>query len=435
MKMTQNRIPGASPFRGSFLAALAVFVLAAAMPALAQDLAQDATRMEELEARTAAIMEELAALRAELELAKKETASVEIETLRTEVAQIAEIAQRAETSTLARDNPISVTHLAGYAAAGYSTTKDGTGSFDVANFNPIFHFQYADRILWESELEIDVGDNGETEVGLEYSTIDIFLNDNFAFVAGKFISPIGQFRQNIHPSWINKAPSAPPGFGHDAAAPAAEVGFQLRGGALVSETSKITYSAYVGNGPVLAVEDGELHGIESGGFTGDADDEKVVGGRFSLLPIPKLEFGLSAAFGDVAIVENDGMEVEDDAARSYDVFGADAAYQWNNFDLRAEYVHQKIGNQALSILPEGGTWKTWYAQGAYKFAQAKWEGVLRYTDYHSPHPEQSQEQVLVGLNYLLTANAVIKLAYEYNDGLNGELTNKDRIMFQIAYGY
>ena len=58
-------------------------------------------------------------------------------------------------------NTTSVTHLAGYAAAGYTSEKNGSDSFDVANFNPIFHFQYGDRILWESELEIAVEENGE----------------------------------------------------------------------------------------------------------------------------------------------------------------------------------------------------------------------------------------------------------------------------------
>ncbi len=111
------------------------------------------------------------------------------------------------------------------------------------------------------------------------------------------------------------------------------------------------------------------------------------------------------------------------------------SYQWNNFDLRGEYIHQDIDDEPTSVAPEGGKWKTWYAQGAYKFAQAKWEGVLRYTDYTSPHSDKSQEQLALGLNYLLTPNAVIKLGYEFNKGLTGEKTDNDRWLIQIAYGY
>ena len=412
-------------------ASLAAFLLAATS-ALAQT---DATRFEELEAKTAAMAEELASLRAELDKAKQAGSVADLQILRSEVINATQTAQRAEKSANEWKNTTAVTHFAGYAAAGYTDQKNGTGSFDVANFNPIFHFQYGDRILWESELEVEIEESGETKVALEYSAIDIFLNNNLVLVAGKFLSPLGNFRQNLHPSWINKLPSAPPGFGHDGAAPLAEVGFQLRGGMPIGEQSKFTYTGYVGNGPKLEGEDGELHGVDTDGFTGDADDEKIIGGRISFLPIPKLEIGLSGAFGDAAVVENDEMDFEGDPSRDYQVLGVDAAFQWDNFDFRGEYIQQDIDDQANSIVPEGGKWETWYVQGAYKFAQAKWEGVLRYTDYTSPHPDQSQEQWALGVNYLIAPNAVIKLGYEFNDGLTGEETDNDRWLIQIAYGY
>ena len=140
--------------------------------------------------------EELASLRAELDQAKQTGSVADLKILRSEVINATQTAQRAEKSANEWKNTTSVTHLAGYAAAGYTNQENGTDSFDVANFNPIFHFQYGDRILWESELEIEVDENGETEVALEYSTIDIFLNDYLVLVAGKFVSPIGNFRQN-----------------------------------------------------------------------------------------------------------------------------------------------------------------------------------------------------------------------------------------------
>jgi len=402
------------------------------LPAFAQT---DAARIVELEAKTAALAEALAEVRAELDQVKQAGSVGELATLRTDVTKVTQMAQRAEKSANEWKNTTAVTHLAGYAAAGYTSEKNGTDSFDVANFNPIFHFQYGDRILWESELEVEVEEDGSTNVALEYSSIDIFLNDNLMLIAGKFISPLGNFRQNVHPAWINKLPSAPVGFGHDGAAPLAEVGVQLRGGMLVGDNRRITYAGYIGNGPKLEGEDGELHGIDSDGFTGDADDEKIVGGRLSFLPIPKLEFGLSAAFGDAAVVENDGADFEGDPSRGYQVIGADIAYQWSNVDFRGEYIQQDIGDASGSVAPIGGKWQTWYLQGAYKFAGAKWEGVLRYADYNSPHADQSQEQWALGLNYLLTPNAIIKLGYEFNDGLAGERTDNDRWLAQIAYGY
>ena len=401
------------------IAALLTILLFIAGTAQAQT---DADRIDQLEARAAAMTAELAELRANLEQAKEQTAAVR------------QAAQRAETAASEWKDATAVTHLAGYASADYISPENGNSAF-AANFNPMFHYQYNDRILWEAELEIEVEENGDTDIGLEYSSIDLFLNNNLILVAGKFLSPLGNFRQNLHPSWINKFPSAPPGFGHDGAAPLAELGLQLRGGAVVGEKGKVTYSGYVGNGPKLEGEDGEIHGVETEGFAGNADDEMVFGGRLSFLPIPRLEVGVSGAFGDVSVVENDGMEIAGDTKRDYEVFGYDASFQWNTLDLRGEYIQQDIAAEPTSVAPEGAKWETWYVQGAYKFLDAKWEGVLRYTDFKSPHADDSQEQLAFGVNYLMTPSAMIKFAFESNDGLAGEATDDDRFLVQIAYGY
>lgn len=403
-----------------------------AAPALAQT---DTDRVDELEARMVALATELAALKGELEDARQAGPAAEIEALRTDVELAKQAAIKATQSSKEWNDVTSVTHLSGYASADYVSVENGESAF-AANFNPMFHFLYDDKILWEAELEVEVTESGETEIGLEYTTVDIFLNDNLTLVAGKFLSPIGNFRQNLHPSWINKLPSAPPGFGHDGAAPISEMGLQLRGVAPVGNNSKFLYSAYMGNGPKLEGEDGEIHAIEAEGFASNPDDEYVFGGRVAFLPIPALELAVSGAFGDVAVVENDGMDVEDDPTRDYTVLGFDATYRLGNFDLRGEYVSQEVDEEELSIAPEGGKWETWYVQGAYKFGQqGKWEGVARYTDFTSPHADDTQEQWALGMNYLISPSAMVKFGYESNKGEPGEVTDDDRWIAQIAYGY
>ncbi len=400
-------------------------------PVVAQD---NVSRIDQLEAKTISMEEELAALRAELETAKQTGSTEEVQTLHEETTAARQAAQRAERAANEWKDTTSVTHISGYASADFVSTENGSDAF-VANFNPMFHFLYGNKILWEAELEVEVEENGDTEIGLEYTTVDIFLTDKLTLLAGKFLSPIGQFRQNLHPSWINKLPSAPPGFGHDGAAPISEVGLQLRGVAPVGANGRITYAAYIGNGPKLEGEDGEIHAIEAEGFGGDPDDEKVFGGRIAFLPIPKLELAVSGAFGDAAVVENDETDIEGDPARDYTVLGFDASYRWNEFDFRGEYVMQEVDDQASSVAPEGGKWETWYAQTAYRFGQDKWEGVIRYTDFDSPHSDDSQEQWAFGINYLITPSAMVKLGYEANSGLAGEVTDDDRWVAQIAYGY
>ena len=397
-----------------------------ATPSLAQ---MHPERIAELEEQVSALTEQLGELSAELDEAKD---SEGLDGLRKDV-EANKVAIQATQSATTFTDATSVTHLSGYASADYLSVEDGPSAF-VANFNPMFHFLYDNKILWEAELEVEVEENGDTSIGLEYTTVDWFLNDKLTLIAGKFLSPIGNFRQNIHPSWINKLPSAPPGFGHDGAAPISEMGVQLRGVAPMG-SSKLTYAFYMGNGPKIEGEDGEIHAIEAEGFASDPDDEKVFGGRVAFLPIPSLEIGVSGATGDVSVVEDDGMDIEGDPKRGYDVIGLDASYRWRNLDLRGEYVSQEIDENPLSIAPEGGKWETWYAQAAYQFADGKWEGVVRYTDFDSPHADDTQEQLALGVNYLITPSAMLKFGYESNTGEPGEVTDADRWLIQIAYGY
>lgn len=339
--------------------------------------------------------------------------------------------------------PDTLVHMAGYADVGYVNAESTNGSFSVGRFAPIFHFQYRDLVMLEAELEIEVGDDGETETALEYLTLDWFINDYVTLVAGKFLSPIGQFRQNLHPSWINKLASAPPGFGHDGAAPVSDVGIQLRGGFPVGQV-RTNFAVYVSNGPELKTEfeDGEyeLDGVEAEGFSKDTDGEKVIGGRFAIIPFPGLELGLSAASGEAIITsveDGDSSLLAGEQTRDYDVIGADFNWQLKGFNFRGEYVETEVGaDTGVGVAAsEGATWETWYTQAAYRIPESKWEVVARYTDFDSPHDSQDQEQSALGVNYLFTSSFIGKFSYELNDGLSGSDADKDRVMFQMAYGF
>ena len=346
-------------------------------------------------------------------------------------------------------SPNTIVHLAGYGDVGYSESSgnNDNGNFRVGTFAPIFHFQYRDLVMLEAELEIDVEDNGETNTALEYMTIDLFMNDYAAFVAGKFLSPIGQFRQNIHPSWINKMASAPPGFGHDGAAPVSDVGFQLRGGLPAFGGIRSNYAFFASNGPTLESEDGELEGIDAEGFNEDADGDKVFGGRVAILPMPSLEIGLSGATGKAAVNSDDGesIDIKLEGERDYDVYGADFSYQLmsSNVDwlqglgLRGEYVKTEIGStdqgEAASA---GASWRTWYTQAAYRIPSTKIEAVVRYTDFDSALDSGDQKQWGWGLNYLFSSNVIGKLNYELNDGKESDsAADSNRFLIQLAYGF
>jgi hypothetical protein len=398
--------------------------VALAMPLnAAADAAYDA-----LKSQVEVLQNQLQQVQETLQQYEEKTATKqEVREVKQEVADVS--AQQSEWK-----NTDSVVHLAGYGDVTYSDGDNAVGAFTGARFNPIFHYQYKDLVLLEGELEFAVEDDGATDMALEYLTVDLLVNDYLTLVTGRFLSPIGQFRQNLHPSWINKLPTAPPGFGHDGAAPLSEMGVQARGGFPIGSPMFANYAVYVGNGPVVEFEDDEIHAIEAEGRASNDDDELVIGGRFGLLPVPGLEVGLSGATGEVNGINPNTSALDEN--RDYSVFGADIAYRWNDLNLRGEYIKQKVdAGSPAAYAPESWEWEAWYAQAAYRFAPTNWEGVVRYTDFDSPHGSQAQEQWAIGINYLFAPNAMAKVGYNFNDGLAGESTDDDRFQVQFAYGF
>jgi hypothetical protein len=448
--------------------ALFILTMILAMPVAAT--ADDT--YDDLRGQIETLEDQLQQLRQALESVKEEAASkADIGELRKQVAKEVttlktDVADAAEWKT-----PNTLIHMAGYADVGYVDQKNSDGSFNIGTFAPIFHYQYKDLVLLESELEFGVEEDGSTEVALEYLTIDYFLNDYVTIQAGKFLSPIGQFRQNVHPSWINKLASAPPGFGHDGAAPVSDVGFQVRGGFPVGDMFA-NYALFASNGPeLIATEEDEgfeLEGIEAEGFGSDADGDKVFGGRFGFLPLPGLEIGVSAATGKASVTSiaaghAEGEEEEDEhvdakfvgrissvagdeaaegaglgaePGRDYDVFGFDFLWSLSDLQLRGEYVRSEIGADNVGLTAsEGVTWETWYSQAAYRIPSTKWETVIRYSDFDSPHSSGDQQQWAAGLNYLFTPSFIGKFTYEFNDAQQGSSADSNRWLVQLAYGF
>ena len=244
---------------------------------------------------------------------------------------------------------LSKLHMAGYAnvdaIAGSDRQEDG---FTAARFAPIFHFQFSDRVLFEGELEIETNADGETEIAAEYATIDLMLNDYMALVAGKFLSPIGQFRQNVHPSWINKLPTAPVGFGHGGAAPLSDLGVQLRGGIPLSGSMRANYALFTSNGPTLVVDadPGEEVEIEleteAAASNGDGALDWLVGAFYSStervydqsLPTPGYD-----AFTDATLGEGTSAAVANG-------FEADSPYNaYLPYDLKQLAVFGEVNYQ------------------------------------------------------------------------------------------
>ncbi len=352
-------------------------------------------------------------------------------------------------------------HLAGYADATFIVTdSDGatTTDFSSARILPAFHFQYKDLVLLEAELEIEIDGDGETEVILEYAQADIFLHDSATLVFGQFLSPVGQFQERLHPTWINRLADPPPGFGHDGVQPTSDTGVMLRGGFLIGKEAMATYSIAVGNGPTVSHEGGVL--FEAKG--GDDNSNKAISGRFALLPLPYLEVGGSFLVGDVSGAEAEepipvvGEELLPTDAK-LTLWGADAAYTRGPWSVRGEYLNATRdsintafeGSLGVETLPDLEL-EAWYAQIAYRLSGLtdhkilqRFEPVVRYGEFQVTGLDELAEEVAeerfdVGLNYWIAPSIVVRGVAQWRDFTareEDEVTSETRFLLQLAYGF
>jgi len=177
--------------------------------------------------------------------------------------------------------------IAGYGEATFEAQNHNISSFE-ASFNPIFLWELAPKLLFESQIELQLSDSG-TDVGLEYAQITYLLNDYITLGAGAMLAPSNIFVERFQALWINKLPDRPLAV-YDGFLPETIVGAEIRGGFPIGPT-RANYAFYVSNGPALTTNDpGGVGELNFSNFT-DNNDNKAVGGRVGFLPVPGVEVG------------------------------------------------------------------------------------------------------------------------------------------------
>ena len=177
--------------------------------------------------------------------------------------------------------PISNVTLAGYGSASYNVNPNSDFRNDfTASVSPILLYSMGEDLLFETELEF--GLSGElTTTTLEYAQIDYLGFERFIITAGKFLLPFGTFGERLHPTWINKLPTAPLLYGHGHGGVAegsllpvlSDVGLLVRYKAPVGKKWAFDASGWISQGPRLvgAGEGGDGHGDGDG----DAESEEA----------------------------------------------------------------------------------------------------------------------------------------------------------------
>lgn len=317
--------------------------------------------------------------------------------------------------------------LRGYAHAGLSYSEEEF-TFEGGSFNPIFLYKQSDRLLFESELEMEL-EGSELHIGLEYSNISYLLTKSLTIRAGKMLLPFGIYMTNLHPSWIDKFASKPLGLGHEGIIPGADVGFELGGVSNLGST-KLNYGFYVVNGPRLISGDDEPEeaGRLSYGEFPDNNRNKTVGGRLGFIPFSNsmLEIGVSGMYGKAG----DEESVYEDVASF--LYALDLSFVKNIpaiksiVDIKAQYSAVQTDN-ANYVDSEDLTYSfnnesyTFFSQIAIKPAfirnevLRRFEVAARYSQLKTPEEALwaiDQDQVELGLNFWLDWRTVFKLTYK-----------------------
>lgn len=327
--------------------------------------------------------------------------------------------------------------LRGYAHSGLQVS-DNEFSFVGGSFNPLFIYKQSDRLLFESELEMELV-GGEVELGVEFANMSYLLSKNLTVRAGKFLVPFGIFVPNLHPAWINKFPTMPLGAGHDGIIPSNDIGLELRGGSYIGNF-KVNYSIYAVNGSQLndGEEEPEEAGILHHAVFPDNNKGKTVGGRLGLFPFSdsSLELGVSGMYGKVGERES---ELEDIKALHYafDLSYVRTLSSWSSvLDLKAQYsaVNVDDANYPLHENPDDlvtfdNSSTAWFTQLSLRPALVENKFVRnlefagRYSALKTPvgsEWEVDQTQFDLGINYWFDWRTLVKISYRISNNSAGD---------------
>ena len=393
--------------------------------------------------------EEFEAMRNELTTVKRELAELKAQRAATtaaddeeRLAEIEETIGAIERDARSREAGDTAFLLTGNATFSFVDRQSDDSSFNAV-FRPTFLWEFDERLLFESKLEIRLQEQTEeTDVFLESANLSYILHDAAIAGVGKFFTPFGLFPDRFYPpKWADE----PLIYSRaDGIAPHSSVGAFLRGTIPLGQ-SELNYATWISNGPLLRT-DGTGIGTLNFADTPDANDGKAVGGRIGFLPWPALEVGASVLSADVA---------PDGGSTNALLLGLDAQYVQQidplggTIDLRAEYVWSRvddftfdptgaagIGPLSFNNRRHGGYIELSYrpTKSDSKFIRSlEFLGRYELLDTPDAAPGSFDEQrYVVGAMYWLTPTISLRAAYLFDDRERAD--DDDALFLQVGVG-
>jgi len=339
--------------------------------------------------------------------------------------------------------------ITGYGFAGFATHEGEPSTFG-AQFNPIFLWKHGDKLFFESEVEFELDDD-VTEVALEYAQLSYVLTDGVTLAGGKILNPANFFIERLHPAWINKLPDHPLAFGDEVPIQGeSQVGFQVRGGVPVGPR-KFEYALFVANGPRLQTDATapDVGMLTFDNFV-DNNNNKTVGGRVGIFPIPEAEIGYGVEIGKVDATGTSASSA-DFTIQDVDFnYTRDVEALSGTIDVRAQWVWSDVDNVTYDPTGVALTFDNkrngGYAQLAYRPSKLEneiaknLEGVIRFDSVDLPSGAPIGVDVdrwTFGVDYWVDSSSVVKLAYQTSDitDPSGTSTTENAFLIQFAMGF
>jgi len=466
------------------LAALAAVVLTTAPPAFADDNAALRARMAELEAKQAAMLEEMKALRAQLEAPKAPEARVEdVErkqnVITEEVRKLKEALVLPETGELksayglgpAASKVYGITKgvsLASYGEFNYkNVVSDDSGGandeFDMARLVLYTGYKYNDKFLVNAEIEFEHASTGKSgEVSVEFATIDYLFHRRLNARAGLVLLPMG-FLNEIHE----------PPFYHGNVRPQVEQQiipstWRAGGAGFFGEILPgLEYRTYVVTG--LNAKGFRSSGLRGGRQSGSIEKAENFAwtGRLDYSPVEMLTLGASAYLGNSGQDQSYGNSVTGFSKPDVftQIYEAHAQLRTHGFESRVLGAWSSIDDAAALSMdstinpgfadptkesqPVAGSQWGWYGELAYDVVPlvfpdsgqylAPW---FRYSHYDTQddvptgfasNDSYDRDIYEVGLSYKPISDVVFKLDYRNQGSKSGGQPDEVRIGAGFVY--
>lgn len=292
--------------------------------------------------------------------------------------------------------------IGGYADVLYSKYDTTSTTFTLGHFVLDATGELGDDVVIAAEIEWARAEPNalsaaEVDAALVAAYIDYAILEPLVLRAGKFLVPFNVYNDTLYPADVAKLATVP--FMNLNVIPTkwAETGIQIHGSIDTGTAAGMDYAIYLVNG---LEGTGDIASMKNNDVDLN-DSNKAVGTRIAITTPVGFQAGLSYYMGAYTA----------DGSKDITMLGLDASYEYEAFEIRAEYVSGDV--EGAAVEDRDG----FYLQGAYKFLD-KYEAVLRYDEIDVTG--SSVDRFTLGGNYTITDDLTFRLSYEWSDSVEGD---------------